>query len=65
MRSVFVGSFMIVLAFAGLMPSSAFAQKARYSKCICHYGYGDVCSVANSCADTGGRCRGPCGSRRR
>jgi hypothetical protein len=64
MRLSFVGFVMIVLALAGLAPSSVAAQNARYSRCICHYGYGDVCSVAVSCYDRGGRCRGRCGPRR-
>jgi hypothetical protein len=62
MRLSLVGLALIVLALAGLAPSSAAAQ--RYSKCLCHYGYGDVCSVAVSCYDRGGRCRGPCGPHR-
>ena len=63
MRVLLVGSVMMVIALAGLVPSPAVAQNPHYSKCLCHYGYGNVCSVAVSCADRGGRCRGPCGAR--
>jgi hypothetical protein len=62
MRLLLVGSVMMVITLAGLAPSPAFAQKPHYSKCLCHYGYGNVCSVADSCRDRGGRCRGPCGA---
>jgi hypothetical protein len=64
MRLSFIGAAMIVMALVGLAPSSAAAESGRYSRCICHYGYGNVCSVAVSCYDRGGRCRGPCGPRR-
>jgi hypothetical protein len=63
MRLSFIGPIMIVLALAGLAPSSAAAQHGRYSRCLCHYGYGNVCSVVVSCYDRGGRCRGPCAPR--
>jgi hypothetical protein len=44
MRLSFVGSVMIILALAGLAPSSAVAQndtngRYLYSKCICRFGY--------------------------
>jgi hypothetical protein len=70
MRFSFVGSVMIVLALAGLAPSSAAAQNDtnggyRYSKCICHFGYGGSrCVPAVSCADEGGRCVRSCGPSR-
>jgi hypothetical protein len=64
MRLSIVGPVIIVLALAGLASSSAAAQNSRYSRCLCHYGYGNVCSVAVSCYDRGGRCMGPCGPRR-
>jgi hypothetical protein len=55
MRLSFVGSVMIALALTGLA-SSAAARTARYSTCLCHYGYGDVRSNAGECDATGGRC---------
>jgi hypothetical protein len=62
MRLSVVGLALIVMALAGLAPSSAAAQ--RYSKCLCQFGYGNVCSEAVSCYEQGGRCRGSCGPRR-
>jgi hypothetical protein len=55
MRLLFLGSVMIVLALTGLA-SSAAARNARYSTCLCHYGYGDVRSGTAACDATGGRC---------
>jgi hypothetical protein len=40
MRLSLIGLVMIVLALAGLAPSSAAAQ--RYSKYLCQFGYGNV-----------------------
>jgi hypothetical protein len=40
MRLSLVGLALIVLALAGLAPSSAAAQ--RYSKYLCQFGYGNV-----------------------
>jgi hypothetical protein len=70
MRLSFIGSVMIILALAGLAPSSAVAQndtngRYLYSKCICRFGYGgNLCVPAVACADEGGRCVRSCGPPR-
>jgi hypothetical protein len=56
----------IVLAFITLPPSLAAAHSSYsqtspdYSHCNCHFGYGDICVPAVSCASEGGRCSGSC-----
>lgn len=56
----------IVLALVGLAPSLAAAHSSYfqtspvYAHCNCHFGYGDICVPAVSCASEGGRCAGSC-----
>jgi hypothetical protein len=71
MRSLLIGSAIIVLTLADFAP--AVAQKihhdrgaqAAYSTCVCRWGYGtdtngDACTIAVSCNAEGGRCIRSC-----
>ena len=67
MRSLLVGSAIIVLTLADFAPAAAQkihhdrGVRAIYSTCVCHWRYAtdnsaDVCAIANSCDAEGGGC---------
>jgi len=65
MRHSLIGSVLIglVLATATLSPAAAanVTPRAKYSACICRFGYGgDRCDAAVACYSEGGRCTQSC-----
>jgi hypothetical protein len=71
MRSLLLGSAVIVLTLADLAPADAHkihhyrGTQSYYSACVCHWGYatdnsGNACTVAVSCDAEGGRCVRSC-----
>jgi hypothetical protein len=71
MRSLLIGSAVIVLTLADFAPADAQkihharSAQANYSTCVCHWRYAtddsdDACMIAVSCDAEGGRCVKSC-----